>query len=144
MKQSKLATTSRFIGLAAALGLAACGERAWTPTAGQPADAAVAQTGQRADPAKKAFEDTTPKTGAQLGGTAPAALSDSAITAAVKAELAKDALLSAAKIDVDTANGKVALKGSAPDAAARDRATQLAMAVVGVVGVDNQITVGTS
>jgi hyperosmotically inducible periplasmic protein len=69
------------------------------------------------------------------------AVADATITAAVNAELAKDKTLSALKIDVDTTNGNVALKGTAPSEAARDRATMLAYSVNGVVNVDNQLQV---
>lgn len=66
---------------------------------------------------------------------------DMAITTKVNAALAGDSQLSALKIDVDTSNGHVELKGTAPDAASRDRATVLAAAVEGVVKVDNRLTV---
>jgi len=66
---------------------------------------------------------------------------DALITTSVNAELAKDPALSAAHIDVETDNGRVALRGTAPDEGARARATQLASGVEGVVSVDNQITV---
>lgn len=69
------------------------------------------------------------------------AVSDAVITTTVNAELAKDAKLSALRIDVDTAGGRVALKGAAPDAASKERATQLASNVKGVVSVDNQLKV---
>ena len=140
MNQLKL--TSLLVAVAAALGLAACGDRNTTAAANKPADSAVAQMPQRADPAlppTDAVKDAVKST-----AQTPSATSDSAITAAVKAELAKDAQLSTAAIDVDTANGKVALKGSAPNAALRDRAAQVASAVIGVVAVDNQLTVGSS
>jgi len=68
-------------------------------------------------------------------------INDAMITTSVKAELAKDSSLSALKINVDTENGKVALKGTAPSAAAREQATTLAQNVKGVVSVDNQLTV---
>ena len=67
---------------------------------------------------------------------------DAAITTGINAELARDATLSALKIDVDTNGGKVAMHGTAPDAAARERATQLAKKVDGVVSVDNQLQIG--
>ena len=67
---------------------------------------------------------------------------DAAITTAVNAKLAQDKSLSALRIDVDTVNGRVSLRGTAPDPAARERATTLASAVDGVVSVDNQLTVG--
>jgi hyperosmotically inducible periplasmic protein len=68
-------------------------------------------------------------------------IGDAVITSSVKAELAKDPNLSALKINVDTDNGRVALRGTAPDNVARERATTLAAGVKGVVGVDNQLTV---
>lgn len=67
---------------------------------------------------------------------------DAAITSAVNAKLVADSRLGAMRIDVDTVNGRVALRGSAPDAAARERAQQLASSVEGVVSVDNQLVVG--
>ena len=76
------------------------------------------------------------------GTAAGSKVADAVITTTVNAELVKDPALSALKIDVDTSAGRVALKGSAPSAAAKDRATQLASAVKGVVSVDNQLRVG--
>jgi hyperosmotically inducible protein len=135
MKQSRHAGTSLFIIVAAALALTACNRRD-DETAGQKVDSAMAKTEQRMEEAKDAVKDA--------GAQASDAVSDAVITTAVNAELAKDAQLSALKIDVDTAHGRVALKGTAPDAASRDRATQIAAAVKGVVAVDNQLTVGNS
>ena len=77
----------------------------------------------------------------QAGSAAGDKVGDAVITTAVNAELAKDPNLSALKIDVDTVSGRVALKGTAPNPTARERATQLASSVKGVVGVDNQLTV---
>jgi hyperosmotically inducible protein len=68
-------------------------------------------------------------------------IDDAVITTSVKGELAKDSNLSALKINVDTANGRVALKGTAPSTAAREKATMLAQNVKGVTSVDNQLTV---
>lgn len=68
-------------------------------------------------------------------------VSDAVITTTVKAELAKDKDLSALKINVDTANGRVALHGTAPSKTARDHASALASGVKGVVNVDNQLIV---
>ena len=77
----------------------------------------------------------------QAGAEAGDKVTDAVITTAVNGELAKDSSLSATKIDVDTASGRVALRGTVPSAAARDRATQLAAHVKGVRSVDNQLTV---
>jgi hyperosmotically inducible protein len=66
---------------------------------------------------------------------------DAAITTSVNAALAKDPQLSALRIDVDTVEGRVALRGTAPDAASRDRAAELAARVDGVRSVENQLSV---
>ena len=68
-------------------------------------------------------------------------IDDAVITTSVKTELAKDSKLSALKINVDTSNGRVALKGTAPSSDAREHATTLAKNVKGVVSVDNQLKV---
>ena len=66
---------------------------------------------------------------------------DMAITAEVKTRLARDSQLSALAINVDTNEGRVVLRGTAPDTAARTQATELARSVDGVQGVDNVLTV---
>ena len=92
--------------------------------------------------ARDAAQDVK-QAGKQASEQAGGAVSDAVITASVNAGLAKDKSLSALKIDVDTAGGRVAMHGSAPDAASRDRATEIAQGVKGVVSVDNQLTVAT-
>jgi len=71
--------------------------------------------------------------------TAGKLIDDAAISAQISARLARDAELSALKIDVDTHDGAVILRGPAPSDSARDRAAELARAVSGVVRVDNQL-----
>jgi len=66
---------------------------------------------------------------------------DAGITSAVNAKLAQDKSLSAVQINVDTVNGRVSLRGTAPDVVSRERAQILAAAVEGVVSVDNQLVV---
>ncbi len=135
-------------------------------TAGQQLDAAVAKAEKRSDDATAAAkkelaqartstEAAADKAGAALGkaadtvtgkidsaaGTVGSKVADAGITASVNAELAKDPALSALRINVDTTNGLVLLKGTAPDRAARDRATRLAAGVKGVNRVDNQLEV---
>ena len=82
-------------------------------------------------------KEATKNAGEKIGDK----VADAVITTSVKAELAKDSKLSALKIDVDTANGRVALHGTAPSSSAREHATALAAAVKGVTGVDNQLTI---
>lgn len=104
--------------LAASLALAACqpGQDARTATSPNPAEGAK-------ELAEKAIHTA----------------SDAAITVAINTALAKDQQLSVLRIDVDTVDGHVVLDGSAPDAAASQRATQLARSVDGVKSVDNRL-----
>ena len=108
------------------------------------ADQTMAQaeqkTGQMANDASKQMDKA--KNSMREGATeAKDKVSDAVITTSVKAEIAKDPDLSALKINVDTDNGHVALRGSAPTPEARDHATALASGVKGVVGVDNELNV---
>jgi hyperosmotically inducible periplasmic protein len=134
--------------------LAACNRPADDSSTRQRADSSVARTERQpqmqeeskspsANPS--ANPSATPSTDASKSQRAATDVSDkvkdAAITTAVNAKLAQDKTLSAMRIDVDTVDGKVSLRGAAPDPAARERATTLASAVDGVVSVDNQLTV---
>ena len=96
-------------------------------------DKAKDATREMAQDAKDATKSAGEKVGDKVG--------DAVITTTVKAELAKDPNLSALRINVDTDNGRVALHGTAPSEAARERAASLAQGVKGVVSVDNALTV---
>ncbi|RZI84376.1 MAG: BON domain-containing protein [Rubrivivax sp.] len=125
--------------VASLLGLAAC-EKHPTPTAqtpGEKLDSAIATTEQKSSQLSTELKASA----AEAKKDSSEALSDAAITTRVNAQLAADPSLSALKIDVDTQNGHVRLSGTAPDAAARDRATTMASAVNGVVAVDNQLKI---
>lgn len=124
--------------------LGACNRRDDSQTAGQKVDAAVAKADEKVDDAKASAEKAmvdAKKAGAETMNSAATAMGDTAITASVKAGLAADAELSTVDVGVETREGRVMLRGKAPNGAARDRATQLATAVKGVTAVDNQITV---
>jgi osmotically-inducible protein OsmY len=69
---------------------------------------------------------------------------DAAITANVKLKLAKDPMVSALKIDVDTNNRRVTLTGTVESEAEAKRAIQVAQAVDGVVQVSSVLTVKSS
>ena len=145
-----------------ALCAAGCSDRGDGQTAGQKVDAAIAKTQDAAERAKDKAEvlageardkvvasepamregaahvkEAARETGAAVAGT----IDDVAITASVSSSLAKDAELSAARIDVDTKAGIVKLQGPAPNAAAKARAGDLAKGVKGVTSVDNQLDV---
>jgi len=68
-------------------------------------------------------------------------VNDAVITTTVNAELARDGKLDPTRIDVDTSRGRVALRGTAPDAESRERAKHIALSIKGVTGVDNYLTV---
>lgn len=147
-------TTPLFAALVAALALGAC-SRQDDRTAGQQVDDAVARVEQKAEQAKSEVSGAAADAkssareaaadakvaAADAGDKVAAAVNDATITTTINAELAKDSTLSATKIDVDTSHGRVALRGSAPSVEAKERATQIAMAVKGVTSVDNLLTV---
>ncbi|WP_310461435.1 BON domain-containing protein [Sphaerotilus sp.] len=134
--------------------LAACGKPD-DRTVGQKVDAAVNSAEQKTDAAaekmRKESAELKARTETALDKAADKTTSaankvvekveDAAITTAVNAELAKDPTLSALSINVDTAVGAVTLRGTAPSAVARERASTLAMGVKGVHRVDNQLLV---
>jgi hyperosmotically inducible periplasmic protein len=137
-------TLMMFTALAAALALSACNRTDDGKTAGQQVDSTVAKVEKKTDQmgadARAAGEKAKESTAGAMD-TVAAKAKDAAITTSVNAELAKDAKLSALKINVDTVEGRVALRGTAPDADSRERASKLAKAVDGVKSVDNQLTV---
>ncbi len=108
-------------------------------TTGQRVDAAIASTekttGELAADTKKAVD----KAGRVVARTGK----DISITAEVNAALARDEALSPLAINVDTENGHVLLKGSAPTDQDRERAATIAKATAGVVSVDNQLQIKT-
>jgi osmotically-inducible protein OsmY len=133
-RQSTL--TPLFAALAAALALGACSKHDAQPTAGQQVDAAIADAKQTAKQAAQDLKQDAQAAGATVSGV----VSDASITSAVNAELTRDTKLDVTKIDIDTSAGRVALRGTVPDADSRERAKRIALAVKGVTGVDNYLT----
>ena len=133
-RSTLIRSSATVLALAAATMLGACSRddarndvRTDNRTVGQQTDAAIATNiSQGASNAADA-----------VGSKAK----DMAITAEVKTRLAGDTQLSALAINVDTNDGRVVLRGTAPDTAARTQATELARSVDGVLGVDNVLTV---
>lgn len=152
---TSLRATPLLAALAAAFALGACSRQDDGRSAGQKVDDTVARVEQKADQAKAEVDaaaadakasarDATADAkvaAANAGDKVAAAVNDATITTTVNAELAKDSTLSALKIDVDTSQGHVALRGTAPTAQAKERATQIAASVKGVTSVDNLLTV---
>lgn len=128
----------------AATTLAACDRGDDQRTAGQKVDSAMSTAKQKIENARDNVAQGTAEARRDMKDAtqdAKDAVNDATITASVNAKLASDKELSALRINVDTVDGRVALRGTAPTPAARDRATQLASSVDGVRAVENQLVV---
>jgi osmotically-inducible protein OsmY len=66
---------------------------------------------------------------------------DAAITAKIKAALLADPDVSALKINVDTNQGAVKLKGEIKSLALRKKVEEIAKGVAGVRSIDNQLVI---
>jgi hyperosmotically inducible protein len=119
--------------LVVSIALAGCNRQESQQTAGQKVDSALEKTKDKVEDARQVTSDALKAT--------RTAISDSAITTSVKARLAADADLKMLDIQVETSSGRTVLRGSAPNAQARDRATQIAGSVDGVTSVDNELEV---
>jgi osmotically-inducible protein OsmY len=145
----KSTTTTAAALLVAALVLAGCGRRDETsplgttdaPATTQVSGDAAAQVSREAAEATRQASIAAQEASKSAADQATNKVADALITTSVSNELAKDPTLAALHIDVDTDAGRVALRGTAPDQAAKDRATQIASAVQGVVSVENQLEV---
>ena len=86
------------------------------------------------------YADSTTMSGKKE--TAKEHVSDAWITTKIKAEFAKDKVVSATRIHVDTDNGVVKLSGNAKSQSEVDHAMSLAKNTKGVTDVKNDIQVG--
>jgi osmotically-inducible protein OsmY len=139
----RLAAASLSMIAAAAL-LSACGRQDDSRTVGQKVDATIASAEKKTDELKADASragDDAKQAAERAADTVGSKTRDIAITAEINGKLAGDDRLSARHIDVDAEEGRVILRGNAPDMASRERATTLARAVKGVTSVDNQLTV---
>lgn len=135
-------------------------------TTGQKLDSAIGKTEQAAADARRQGEQSgadvkakTEETFAKAGEALKSAtanaessaklvankainkIDDMAITTAISAELLKDAEIKLFRINVDTKDGAVMLKGSVPTETVRERAAAIAKTFSGVQSVDNQLVV---
>lgn len=135
MSKFHLPHTATVLAIALSAALAGCG-REQESTAPQTGEGAMSTT------ERKASEATTSvmQAASSAADTVSAQAKDMAITAEVKTRLARDKELSALAINVDTNEGRVLLRGTAPDTSARNNATELARGVQGVMSVDNELT----
>lgn len=128
----RLVTMTALGAVVAALSMAGCSPADQAATRSSAQDT-VAQVDQKARQLGNEAKDGAQKMGDKV--------EDAVITASVKTEIAKDADLSALHINVDTDNGNVALRGTAPSLTAKEHATTLAAAVKGVTSVDNKLSI---
>jgi len=77
----------------------------------------------------------------QLAAKINRASADVVIVFSVVFGLARDGRLNLASIDAEANRGRVALRGTVPDAESVARARQIVLAVKGVTGLDNHLTV---
>ena len=80
----------------------------------------------------------------EAAGQVAEKVDDVAITSAVKAKLIGDSQVSAGKIDVDTKDGVVTLKGTVSSEQEKDKALQIARNTKGVQRVEDQLMVRSS
>lgn len=123
------------VALLAGAALTAGCDRNDDRTSRNDADSTVVSSNDRAVEAGRATRDAAGNAASTVGDKTR----DAAITAEINARLVADRDLSALGINVDTTDGRVKLRGTAPDDAARSRATALARGVDGVVGVNNEL-----
>jgi hyperosmotically inducible protein len=113
--------------VAAAVALVACDRPAQDPNAARQSDATVAQAERKA---------------AEVGADVRAAGSDAKqATGEAVDSMANKVGDAAITTMINTVDGRVTLRGDAPNANARDRATTLAQRVDGVKSVDNQLNI---
>lgn len=143
MQRSTTSLSSTLLALLAGAALmAGCNRPNDTTTAR--ADAPAVQAERSAEQAADKARDAAREAGQSVGQAADAVgnkARDVAITTEVNMRLARDPSLSALGINVDTSEGRVVLRGSAPDTAARTRASELARGVDGVRDVVNELSV---
>jgi len=147
MRISSLQLLPATLAIATALGLAACGRQNEERTAGQTVDSAVSTVEKKSGEVAADVKKEVDTAGQAVGRAVEAGVEkvkDATITTSINAELARDSSLSALKINVDTTEGRVSLRGTAPSIAAREQATQLAQRVDGVISVDNQLQVSSN
>jgi hyperosmotically inducible periplasmic protein len=143
MKRHSSYSTPLLAAAIAALTLAACSKQD-ERTAGQQVDATIAKVERQASEMKADANrgvDAAKQSATEVGTKIGDGITDATIITSLNVELARDGKLDPAKIDVDASRGRVALRGTAPDAESVARARQIALSIKGVTGVDNYLTV---
>ena len=128
-------------------GLAGCNRDADNATSRAPDTTTTTPPVTTTEPATPPVAATTPPAG-DTTATAPdtsadrssgQTVDDATVTAKVKAALLAESGVDGTKINVDTFNGRVTLKGEVPSKSMIDRAVQVARGIEGVKDVDNRL-----
>jgi osmotically-inducible protein OsmY len=117
--------------------------------AGRPERSAKARVGAAAEAlAESVDRERIREAGAELAETlgenvdgAGAMLADARLTAKIESKIALDDTLDGSRINIDTKNAEVTVRGTARTAAQRDRALQLARETAGVISVVDRVAV---
>lgn len=125
------------LSVSAAFLMVGCNQGQDSATAGQKLDTAIAKTEKKTDAIATAASNKAHEVGNSISST----LDEAATTASIHAEMSKDDGLKSVAIDVDTNGNQVTLTGTAPDEAAKTRATLIAQNTQGVATVNNHITI---
>jgi hyperosmotically inducible protein len=102
---------------------------------------AAATAGRAGEEAREAGRDAKDRA-AEAGEKAGDAITDAALTTAVKSKFLADSTVSGLNIDVDTSNGVVTLTGKVRNAKERAQALRLARETDGVKNVVDRLTIG--
>lgn len=139
MKSNATMTLGRTLGLALAgalmLGLAACDPQPKADNPGKSFDSLVENAGRDRESAPAPAPG--PQSMNQSGGSAP----DAVLEARVKAALSADSDLRSVMVDVKSTDGVVTLYGTADTPAKSHRAAMVALSVDGVRSVRNEMVV---
>ena len=103
--------------------------------------AAHAQSSQQPDRPKRDTSSSSKETQSTKDGDATGFMDDAVITTRIKVEYAKDDLVQATRISVNTDKGVVRLSGVAASQAEVDKAIAIAKNTEGVVSVRNEIKI---
>jgi osmotically-inducible protein OsmY len=152
-KHSRMTTGLGLAGMAAAaILLAGCNQKTEPPADAKKSSSFSSQVESVAKKVEKSADTAMDKTQSAMNTAGDkveavadktkVAISDTAITTAVKSKFIADPDLKAIDINVETVNGAVMLKGNVDTERNRDRATAVAKDIDGVKSVSNALVIG--
>ena len=115
-----------------------------TPTTNPDTTTTAPVTPPVTPPADAAATAPAPAPSADADRSAGQTVDDAGVTAKVKAALLAESGVDGTKINVDTFNGRVTLKGEVPNQGQIEKAMQVTKGIEGVKEVDNRLSVSAS